>query len=159
MLNRNAVKIINTKDVKCLWIGILKIKKTLCLYRHISRLGAWVCLMVLIHSVSSTLCEYAGNTQWVIGLLREHIVLLLYLFYSSYSFPFICFTNLSLEFSSPKYWMKPGFSWLPPVMGRKHVQGMRRRWGKGETTVPHLQGCTVLGGWIQQSEQVSSIKI
>lgn len=115
MLNRNVVKILNTKDVKSLGVGFLKGKKALCVYRHISALGARVCVILLSHSMRSP-SGCAGNTKWVIGLLRERIFLLFCLFFSIYSSALICFTNLSLEFSFLKYWMKPGFSW-PTVWG------------------------------------------
>lgn len=62
MLNRNVVKILNTKDVKSLGVGFLKGKKALCVYRHISALGARVCVILLSHSMRSP-SECAGNTK------------------------------------------------------------------------------------------------
>lgn len=129
MLSRNVVKIISTKDIESLWVGFLKGRKELCMYRHTSGPGPGACLILLIHGR----CRlprgggHPGNITWVLDFPGE--VYVYTLFCSISSFSFVYFTNLSLESSFLKDWIKP---WVFMAL---HLEQLRAGWrlrGDGE---------------------------
>lgn len=110
------VKIISTKDLKS---QLKEILQGMC--RHVSGMGPGACLILLIHrGCRPPHVGHTGSTTWVLSLPGEMYVYPL--FCSMYSFPFVFFTNHSLDSSFLKYWIKP---WVFMAL---HLEQLKPRW-------------------------------
>lgn len=124
----------------------------LCMDRHILELGAWAYLILPIH-----MRGYAGNSEWVIDLLGDHIFLLLFVLQHLF-FPFHLFYKPFLVIFFPKV-LNKGWVFMTDRLEQLRLlrwaesthRTIKKQGREGREHSPNLQGYTSLIDWIQQS--------